>query len=559
MPSPTVSFSHIELYVDRIEEISVYKDLERKVNLFCAQVDDNFSMEEKQKLWSRYPIAEFMPQNRDIVQQLIVGLQFRVTRVSDHSLLVTSKDVTGVQFLITKASENATGFLSKGTIFMRYFFSVFVCLVGFDLYSFSLHMLIHVIYVVPGKHDRFVQAHAGHCGIGVLAFKVDNVEEIKDRYQELHPKLVASYDELDGQVKVLEVFAYYQNHQHTTGNEKEADLGTVLRFVQTPSDDALYGSMGLNSVQACFPNQSRAAYFDHWVSNVFSRTEFIETLHDTLGFSPKVDFNAGVVAAGEAQIESTVTGNTSLVAGDPTEALRDQSQVYLPINNALSPVGHVHGFLQELGQGIQHVASRVENIVDFVQRANDMRKITGEGFSFLRIPRSYYGILTMQDLMCEGNGNAIDKKCALAIVNALEADGVLSKDGALNLDLTREGIDAILTERLAGSVLQTYDAMKTGLLDKICFSRYQNLYSLLGKHVSEATYLAIVRNQILVDIQGEDLLYQIFTCNILQQNSGDEAPFLEFIQRVCSECTDVDGCPRKVKPGCGGFGKNIGR
>lgn len=42
------------------------------------------------------------------------------------------------------------------------------------------------------------------------------------------------------------------------------------------------------------------------------------------------------------------------------EALRDQSQVYLPINNALTQVGHVHGFLQELGQGIQHIAQRVE-------------------------------------------------------------------------------------------------------------------------------------------------------------------------------------------------------
>lgn len=35
----------------------------------------------------------------------------------------------------------------------------------------------------------------------------------------------------------------------------------------------------------------------------------VQDLEDTLGFTPKVDFNAGVVAAGEAQIESTVTGN----------------------------------------------------------------------------------------------------------------------------------------------------------------------------------------------------------------------------------------------------------
>jgi len=57
-----------------------------------------------------------------------------------------------------------------------------------------------------------------------------------------------------------------------------------------------------------------------------------------------------------------------------------------------------------------------------------------------------------------------------------------------------------------------------------------------------------------IDLQGEDLLYQIFTSNILQRNPGDEAPFLEFIQRVCSVCTDEAGCAQKVKPGCGGFG-----
>ena len=54
----------------------------------------------------------------------------------------------------------------------------------------------------------------------------------------------------------------------------------------------------------------------------------------------QVDFNAGVVAAGEAQIESTVTGNDSKsIFEERSEALRDQSQVYLPINNALSEVG----------------------------------------------------------------------------------------------------------------------------------------------------------------------------------------------------------------------------
>ena len=75
------------------------------------------------------------------------------------------------------------------------------------------------------------------------------------------------------------------------------------------------------------------------------------------------------------------------------EALKDQGQVFLPINNALSPVGHVHWYLEQLGQGIQHVASRVQSLPDYVQRANDYRQITGEGLTFLNIPRTYYGLL----------------------------------------------------------------------------------------------------------------------------------------------------------------------
>jgi hypothetical protein len=73
---------------------------------------------------------------------------------------------------------------------------------------------------------------------------------------------------------------------------------------------------------------------------VASRTGFLKTLEETLGFTPKADFNAGVVAAGEAQIESTVTGSSATsVSVNKVDALKDQSQVYLPINNALSEVG----------------------------------------------------------------------------------------------------------------------------------------------------------------------------------------------------------------------------
>jgi hypothetical protein len=104
------------------------------------------------------------------------------------------------------------------------------------------------------------------------------------------------------------------------------------------------------------------------------------------------------------------------------------------------------------------------------------------------------------------------------------------------------------------SMKAEYDAKRESIADAVLSSRYMNLFSLLRNHVSESTYLEIVKNKILCDVQGEDVLYQIFTCNILQKSPDDESPFFEFIQRVCSECESEDGCPAKVKAGCGGFG-----
>jgi hypothetical protein len=345
-------------------------------------------------------------------------------------------------------------------------------------------------------------------------------------------------------------------------------VGTRLRFVEPCSRDAGSGGCGLPGivlVPAAFPPSSRSAYFDHWVSNVVSRTGFLETLEDVLSFTPKVDFNAGVVAAGEAQIESTVTGNTSAAeTGEKDGALRDRSQIYLPINNALTKVGHVHGFLEEIGQGVQHVASRVGDIVDFVQRANDRRKMFGEGFTFLKIPRSYYGILTV-DLLTKGHHRSkvdpllpekglLSPGCAAAVLHACVDGRLLHDDGALLLDTSADAIGEVLDARVPTSHMEEYERNKAGVVEAILHSRYSNLYNLLRDHLSEESYVAIVRNQILVDVQGEDILFQIFTSNILQRKSGDEAPFFEFIQRVCSECIGPDGCPKKVKPGCGGFG-----
>ena len=59
-------------------------------------------------------------------------------------------------------------------------------------------------------------------------------------------------------------------------------------------------------------------------------------------------------------------------------------------------------------------------------------------------------------------------------------------------------------------------------------------------------------NQILIDVQGDDVLCQIFTAPVLQAEVGQEAPFFELIQRICS--TKPADEAAALRPGCGGFG-----
>jgi hypothetical protein len=126
-------------------------------------------------------------------------------------------------------------------------------------------------------------------------------------------------------------------------------------------------------------------------------------------------------------------------------------------------------------------------------------------------------------------------------------------EGAIDLNLNADDLTDLLSESLDRGAIDEYETNKKAIVEIILRSRYINMFNLLGDILNEDTYLSIVRNQILVDVQGGDLLFQIFTSNILQRNAGDEAPFLEFIQRVCAQCT-VDGCPIGMKAGCGGFG-----
>jgi hypothetical protein len=135
---------------------------------------------------------------------------------------------------------------------------------------------------------RFFGSHNGRQGIAVLAFAVNNVDELYARYQEYHPKLLLNRSDytttttltLDYNsngndanggpdvVKILETYAYYQGDATESG----VDVGTVLRFVEQPtkvsSSIPLCPLPGLSRVSAVFETSNdQAAYCDHWVSN----------------------------------------------------------------------------------------------------------------------------------------------------------------------------------------------------------------------------------------------------------------------------------------------------
>jgi 4-hydroxyphenylpyruvate dioxygenase-like putative hemolysin len=558
LPAPaSVRFSHVHMYVDSLKRVQEYKKLEGQLGDFTDSVthwqfhgsrgDTAFAAARLKWLAIKGEPAtasdsapkQFTSSKQDIVEQLLIGSGLRITgehlAAATRSVVLTSRDPDGVQFVMTAPERHNLNSLVTASSKKRAIFKRLIRKFGFR----SSGHLNEPHHFDVAQLARYAQYHKRQ-GVAVLGFSVSkgDVDRILARYALLHPKLLLPNmpKHYDG-TKVLEVYAYYKGEV----GKSDADAGTLLRFMEVADGEDICVLPGIARLPAQFDSSSVPLYFDHWVSNVTSRTGFLDTLADTLDFGTKVDFNAGVVAAGEAQIESTVTGNsTDFQTTSKEAALRSQSQIYLPVNNALSDVGHVSSFLKQMGQGVQHIASRVEDLPTFIQRANDYRRMTGAGLSFLKVPQSYYGYLTPRRLMRD---SGVGDDSADTYFAALLEAGIVRENDVVDLDVTREAVVSALPEDAPDHVV-----------DCILRARYNNLYDLLRDHISEDQYLRIVRNNILVDIQGEDVLMQIFTAQILQRNAGEEAPFLEFIQRICSERLDEDGHPLPIRPGCGGFG-----
>ena len=105
-----VSFSHVHFYVDKLDELQEYKQLEEKLNNFCAS--RNIQSTPVEELAAAYGSVSnsFCPHGRDLVKQWICGLGYRITGFCEgnsgtRSVLVTSSDPEGVQFIVTAGFE----------------------------------------------------------------------------------------------------------------------------------------------------------------------------------------------------------------------------------------------------------------------------------------------------------------------------------------------------------------------------------------------------------------------------------------------------------------------
>ena len=102
--------------MDHVDHIEIYKNLEESLASFSRALEfnenENLDLQGKQKLWQSIfqgqctqGLEPFVPQNRDVIKQLMVGFGMRVTGshsgCGTKSFLVTSLDPCGVQLVVT--------------------------------------------------------------------------------------------------------------------------------------------------------------------------------------------------------------------------------------------------------------------------------------------------------------------------------------------------------------------------------------------------------------------------------------------------------------------------
>jgi hypothetical protein len=274
-----MSFDHIQVYVKSLQSLEYYQDLEAKNNAFCAD-PQNLQVSEPQD-------ANYSSTKQDIVEQLIWGVGCRVIAAhecsSSRSVLVSSTpiDRLGSRYFVTAPTAGHANASEEDKV---------------------------PVYFQGEAATLFFERHSGRAGFAVFGFLLRDKGAIDVVYQKClakHPRLlrfpegVRTFTSEDGNVvRVLEIYTFYKKLTSSNqAREYEADEGTVMRFIEKTGDQTA-PLPGFRRTRAEFATHHQASFFDHWVSNVMDRKQYLETLDDILGFTPKVDFNAGVVAAG---------------------------------------------------------------------------------------------------------------------------------------------------------------------------------------------------------------------------------------------------------------------
>merc|ERR550534_3622985 len=121
-----VSFSHVHMYCDSLKELEEYKQLEQKLNSFVEKAGpaarasgsrQGADVAEGRSKWLELsgvvgnPVtgekdpSKWTPSRQDVVEQMLVGLGWRITGVCQkgdtRTFVITSKDPSGVKFVVT--------------------------------------------------------------------------------------------------------------------------------------------------------------------------------------------------------------------------------------------------------------------------------------------------------------------------------------------------------------------------------------------------------------------------------------------------------------------------
>jgi hypothetical protein len=235
----------LQVFVDKLQPLAHYKLVEKKLNWFAAAaaaeglpVDGSVprQVDKLRSLWLalNYNAAEdpaaFVGHGQDLVEQLQVGMGWRVTAALDDlsttigatsssnnpgahcrsMLLSSAAGGVGLQVVVTEVAPVSTAAATTQS---------------------SSHGMPPLS---AASAARFKASHGGAQGIGVLGFSVawGQLDNLAARYDAKHPNLVlAAPSPGDGDgCRVLEVCAYYAAAANGSAEvlEPTGDAGTVL-------------------------------------------------------------------------------------------------------------------------------------------------------------------------------------------------------------------------------------------------------------------------------------------------------------------------------------------